>query len=144
MEAKRSGSETRDASFCLPCGSSSANGMLLMSSRSLSVIDVDILTRRILHERNNTLPDKPARKYNAWPSEAYRFPRETRTKPLPRFAGINTRYDRSFVTLRGKPFDRKIGRYEFLKVSIESPSWLNVGWQCSCSPFAFSLTPAGA
>ena len=55
------------SSGIITCGSSSASGMLFMSSRSLSVIDVDILTRRMLYERNNTLPSKPARKYNVWP-----------------------------------------------------------------------------
>lgn len=112
--------QRRETRVCLPCGSSSANGMLLMSSRSLSVIDVDILTRRILYERNNTLADKPARKYNAWPSEAYRFPRRNPHETVATFAGINTRYDRSFVTLRCKPFDRKIGRYNIL----ESVDWI--------------------
>lgn len=126
--------QKRGTQVFLPCGSSSANGMLFISSRSLSVTDVDILTRRSF-TREITLQEKPARKFDVWPLKFIDF-YEKFIRKCCYIYKKNTKYEWLLYSKyqHNKKLIRKILKIRFRL--FDNSMFL---WQYS--PFALLLTP---
>lgn len=127
--------QRRGTQAFLPCGSSSANGMLFISSRSLSVTDVDILTRRSF-TREITLQEKPARKYDVWPLKFIDF-YEKFTRNYYYVYKKNTKYEWLLYN-KYQHNEQLIGKILEIKFRLFDNSTVFL-WQYS--PFALLLTP---